>query len=85
VLNSKGDADYGDKATACCYYVANCEPHAGDQEPEDVANHSEWAGTNVLNAIEFGAADCLFAERQESKLTDDKAGLSPSTQIYWSA
>jgi hypothetical protein len=77
VLYPEWNADDGDKATACGHYVANCEPHAGDQEPEDVANNSERASTNVLNAIEFGAADCLFPEWQECKLTDDETGLGP--------
>jgi hypothetical protein len=77
VLYPERDADDGDEASTRCDYVADCEPNASDQEPEDVANHSEGAGADILNATELGTADCFFAKGQECELPYYKAGLSP--------
>jgi hypothetical protein len=77
VLNAKGDSNNGDKAGQSRSNVTNGKPDAGEDEPENVANRTQWTGANVLYPGNGATADGLLAKRQEGKLPDDKAGLGP--------
>ena len=72
MLNAKGDSKDGDKAGQSRSNVTNGKPDAGEDEPENVANPTQWTGANVLYPGNGASADGLLAKRQEGKLPDDK-------------
>lgn len=77
VLDTERDANDADEAQDSRAYMPQRQPDAGEQEPDDVAQHAKAAVTEVSGLVELLAADSLLAEREEGELTDNKARPSP--------
>lgn len=77
MLDCKWDADDGDKTGNCRGQMANCQPQACEDKPDDIAQHAETTGTHILLMSEQFPANRLFAKWKERKLANNKTGPSP--------
>ena len=65
VRPGEGDADDGDCEHQRRQEMAEREPPAGEHEPDDVADHPERAGADILDTGDVVAVDRTRAEREQ--------------------
>src|SRR6266702_4162745 len=61
----EGDANDGDREDYRGHEVTERQPPAGEQEPDDIAEHPERAGADIARAGDLVARDRPRAERQQ--------------------
>lgn len=76
MLNAKRYAYDGDKAGQGVGQVAYRQPNPEQQEPDNVADHTQGTGAQVFAARESVAADMFLTEGPECQFTYDKAGAA---------
>ena len=53
------------------------QPHAGEYEPDDIADEAQSTCPNIFSTRQIIAANSLLAERPEGELPDDETGFAP--------
>lgn len=77
VLNAERDTDDADEAQNGRADVTQRQPDAGEQEPDNVAQHAKATAADVVSLAQLFAANRLFPERKERELADDEARPAP--------
>jgi hypothetical protein len=57
--------------------VPNGQPDSGNQEPDDVANQTERAGSNIADLSKLLSTNSFFSERKERELTNHETRFRP--------
>jgi len=73
MLNSEGDPNNGEKAGQCRRQVADGKPPSRHQEPNDIADQSQWTGSQIATSGMFKSVDRFVAERPERETPDHNA------------
>ena len=57
--------------------MSDGKPNTRKPKPNEVAQHAEAAGSDIVLVLEFFSVDRFLGKREEGELADHEAGFSP--------